>query len=91
MLWHRLVFHATALLVVGFFVAFAAQRTTGGLATFGKLLSYWLYILAVLSIVLGAVFVHRHPGLGMMGHYPLPLDRPGEPAAPPALSQPPQQ
>ena len=97
MMWQNLVLHATALAVVGFFVAFAAQKTTGRLATFGRYLSYWLYFLAAASVVLGALFIHRHGGVMMMGrpggpwamHHTGPFPAPETPG-PVAPSQPPQ-
>ena len=67
MMWHHIILHATALVVIGFFVAFAAQRASGRLSAFGRYLSYWHYLLAVLVVELGALFAHRH-GVGMMGH-----------------------
>ena len=58
--WHQIIFHATLLLVAGFFVAFAAQRAEGCLKRFGRYLACWLYLLAAASIVLGAVFTYYH-------------------------------
>ncbi len=90
MIWHHIVLHATALVVVGFFVAFAAQKASGGLKSLGTFLSYWLYLLAVLVIVLGALFTHRHPGGWMMGHPgPWMMNNPGQ-LPPPAPSAPAQ-
>jgi hypothetical protein len=64
--------HATALAVIGFFVLFAASRSTGLLKTIGNMLGAWLFILALLAIV-GAAFapmmVHEPWGGGMMGPY----------------------
>lgn len=79
--WHQIVFHATILLVIGFFVAFAAQRSEGCLKRFGRYLACWLYLLAAVAVVLGAVFTWYHGanwgyygyghgyGYGMMGGY----------------------
>src|SRR5579862_4764230 len=67
-MWHVTILHVTILLVVGFFVAYTAQKATGGLKTFGTFLSYWLYLLAVAVVVLGVVFGYYH-GMGMMGYY----------------------
>ncbi|MGA2088750.1 MAG: hypothetical protein ABSG66_07515 [Stellaceae bacterium] len=66
--WHQIVFHATALLVVGFFVAFAAQRAEGCLKRFGRYLACWLYLLAAATIVLGAVLIYYHGAGGWMGY-----------------------
>jgi len=65
--WHQIVFHATVLLVVGFFVAFAAQRAEGCLKRFGRYLACWLYLLAAATIVLGVIFTWYH-GAGWMGY-----------------------
>jgi hypothetical protein len=66
--WHQIVFHATALVVVGFFVAFAAQRAEGCLKRFGRYLACWLYLLAAATIVLGAVLTYYHGSAGWMGY-----------------------
>lgn len=83
MLLRFVILHATVLLVVGFFVGFAAQKASGGLATFGRLLSYWLYFLVVAGIVLAIV----RPGF-IMGPRAGMMEQLGQPAAP---SQPTQQ
>ncbi|HEV7158156.1 MAG TPA: hypothetical protein VGN38_07355 [Caulobacteraceae bacterium] len=65
---HMIVFgvlHATALLVVAFFVAFAAAKTGGLLRILGGLLALWLIILAAASIWVGVT--HKgHPMRGWM-------------------------
>jgi len=65
--WHQIVLHATALAVVGFFVAFAAQKSEGCLKRFGRYLACWLYLLAAATIVLGAVLTWYH-GASWMGY-----------------------
>lgn len=60
---HMIVFgvlHATALLVVAFFVAFAAAKTGGLLKILGGLLALWLIILAAASIWVGVTHHGRH-------------------------------
>ena len=57
------VFHATAILVLAFFVLFAASKAEGLVKTLGNLLGGWLVILAVLAIVSAAI-APMHP-LGM--------------------------
>jgi hypothetical protein len=56
--------HATALAVIGFFVLFAASKSTGALKRIGDALGVWLFILAVLALLGGAFF-----GPMMMGHH----------------------
>ena len=77
--------HATALAVVGFFVLFAASRSQGLLRTVGNVLGVWLFVLAVLAIVLGLVIGPRFGGgpMGfrmMMGGHRSPWMQPGQPA-----------
>ena len=85
--------HATALAVIGFFVLFAAERSTGRVQTIGKLLGAWLFILAALALI-GSAFAigsGRFPGGGWMGHhremmggYPRGWTPPGAPVTAPA-------
>lgn len=67
MVWLHVIVSATVLVVIGYFVAFAAQKASGLLARFGTYLSYFLYLLALAVIVLAVVFHHRMGGPGMMG------------------------
>lgn len=55
---------ATAIVTIGYFVLFAARRSEGGLARFGRALAIWLFILAALP-VLGGV------GMAVTGHHPM--------------------
>ena len=57
------VLHATVAGVIGFFVLFAASRADGIVKLVGTVLGWWLWIIAVLSIV--CVFVC--PGMGDKG------------------------
>ena len=77
--------HATALAVIGFFVLFAASRATGALARLGQALGIWLFILAVLAIIGGALIGPRigHFHHGMMGHGGWGPPPAAAPAAPP--------
>jgi hypothetical protein len=52
--------HATALLVIAFFIWFAASRSDGLLRTLGRILSVWLILLAVASIIFGIVAPKHH-------------------------------
>ncbi len=45
--------HGTALAVFAFFVWFAAARAHGWLRLFGRMLGFWLVILAIASILFG--------------------------------------
>jgi hypothetical protein len=65
----HIIMHATALAVVGFLVAFAAQHAAGWLKCFGKYLSWWLFLLAIASIVCGVLWhgqMKQHAGWMMM-------------------------
>jgi len=55
--------HATVAAVIGFFVLFAASRADGIVKLVGTILGWWLWIIAVLSLV--CVFVC--PGMGGAG------------------------
>jgi uncharacterized membrane protein required for colicin V production len=48
---HFLVLHVTLLLIVAFFILFAASRADGLLKLFGSVLGVWVVIVAVLHIV----------------------------------------
>jgi H+/Cl- antiporter ClcA len=62
MVVHALL-HATVAGVIGFFVLFAASKADGIVKLVGTLLGWWLWIIAVLSIV--CVFVC--PAMGDKG------------------------
>ncbi|HVU20004.1 MAG TPA: hypothetical protein VHE09_04680 [Rhizomicrobium sp.] len=62
MLAHAIL-HATVAGVIGFFVLFAASKADGIVKLVGTLLGWWLWIIAVLSIV--CVFVC--PAMGGKG------------------------
>jgi hypothetical protein len=47
---------ATIWTVIGFFVLFASTKTEGGLKTFGRVLSIWIFVIAV-SIPVGGAYV----------------------------------
>ena len=51
MMIHFLVVHVTLLLIVAFFILFAASRADGLLKLFGSVLGVWVVIVAVLHIV----------------------------------------
>ncbi len=76
--------HATAILVIAFFVWFAASRASGLLRLFGGVLGLWLLVLAVLAIVFGASGAgHRWAGEAWRAHAPAspPMAPPGSPQA----------
>jgi hypothetical protein len=72
LLAHALL-HATVAAVVGFFVLFAAGRADGIVKLVGTILGWWLWIIAVLSIVCvfvcpnmgdkGVGWMHDHMGM----------------------------
>jgi len=73
MFWYaHVIMSVTVLAVIGFFVLFAATKSSGLLGGLGKFLGAWLYLLAVAVIVCGIiapmagwhVFGARGPGRG---------------------------
>jgi len=54
------VLHATAVLVVAFFVAFAAARSCALLKVLGTILALWLLLLAIVSIWFGVMHKGHH-------------------------------
>ncbi len=61
--------HLTVLGVVAFFILFAAGRAEGFVALLGRVLGYWVLLLAVL----GAAF---HIWAGATGHHPMMMGGP---------------
>jgi len=61
------VLHATVAGIIGFFVLFAASKAEGIVRFVGTILGWWLWIIAVLSIVCALVW----PAMGdrMAGHW----------------------
>ncbi len=45
---------ATILVVVGYFVLFSSKKTDGAVRSFGRVLAFWLFLLALLPPVAGA-------------------------------------
>ena len=91
------VMHATVAGVIGFFVLFAAGKADGIVKLVGTILGWWLWIVAVLSIV--CVFVcpnmgdkgigWMHDRLGMHSDTaPAPAAAPVKPDATPAAPAP---
>jgi len=58
--------HATVLAVLAFFVWFAAARASGWLRLFGRMLGFWLVILAVASLLFGLFGMGHHHMKGWM-------------------------
>ena len=91
------VLHATVLGVIAFFVLFAAGKAEGFVSLLGRLLGFWLLLLAILSIAAGAYFhlkggkpdemgwMHGH---GWMHHWGPPDGAPPPPAQPAATPAP---
>jgi hypothetical protein len=48
---HFLVLHVTLLLIVAFFILFAASRADGLLKLFGGVLGIWVVLIAILHVV----------------------------------------
>ena len=84
------VLHATVLGVIAFFILFAASKASGFVALLGRLLGYWVLILAVLGLVIGiGSAVTGKPMFGMQGPWMMHgdwhhMDRMGPPGAEPA-------
>ena len=84
---HILIVHVTLLLIVAFFILFAASRAEGLVALLGNVLGVWVVIVAVLHIVaffIPGMFGMKGEGMmrdGMHGHW---MHHWGEPQAAPA-------
>ena len=48
---HFLVLHVTVLLIVAFFILFAASKADGIVGLFGKVLGVWVVLVALLHVV----------------------------------------
>ena len=46
---------ATFFLVLGFFVLFASAKAEGGIRTFGRILAVWIFLIALLLPIGGAL------------------------------------
>ena len=46
---------ATFFLILGYFVLFASARSEGGIRTFGRILAVWIFLIALLPPIGGAV------------------------------------
>ena len=75
---------ATALTIGGYFAWFLAERSQGGMKTFGRFLGFWAFALAAL-VILGALFAAAHGGhRGFMRMHPgMHNPWPGDPPYPP--------
>ncbi|MFI4973558.1 MAG: hypothetical protein ACHP84_03350 [Caulobacterales bacterium] len=95
LLVYAALLHITALMVIGFFVLFAASRSTGRLKTIGNVLGAWLFVVAAIALICAifiAVTFGGRLGHGMMGYHHAPwMQQPGAgytPAPPPASAPP---
>jgi hypothetical protein len=90
------VLHATVLGIIAFFVLFAAGKAEGFVALLGRLLGYWVLLLAILSIVggvycsvtgkqVGPGWMHG-PGHGWMHQWSPPGPDGAAPPPPPAAA-----
>jgi len=65
------VLHATVLGILAFFILFAAEKASGFTALLGRLLGFWVLLLAVLGFVIGiGSAVTGKPMMGLMGDKP---------------------
>jgi hypothetical protein len=78
------VLHATAALVIAFFVLFAASKATGLLKLMGAALGGWLIILAIAGLVFAALAPAGGTGRYHMGGWMMQrgLQGPAAPGAP---------
>ena len=95
------VLHGTVLGIIAFFVLFAAGKAEGFTALLGRVLGYWVLLLAVLGVLCG-VYAGvtgksmmppdgMHGGPGWMHHWdhgPMMQPPPPPPAAAPAMPAP---
>jgi hypothetical protein len=66
------ILHATAIGIIGFFVMFAASRSSGLLKTVGNVLGLVVFAFAILVLVAGVtapMFGGKPFGMDMMGHH----------------------
>lgn len=96
---HFLIAHVTVLLIVAFFILFAASKAEGIISLFGNILGVWVIVIAILHVV-----AHFMPGTfgmkpgTMHGHWmhhwgeqqtaPAPAAAPAKPAPAPAKPAP---
>jgi len=86
------VLHATVIAIIAFFVLYAAGRSEGFTALLGRLLGYWVLLIAILALV-GGIYCGmsgKGPADMMRGH-PAWMHHWGPPppeAAPPAAATP---
>jgi len=91
------VLHGTILGIIAFFVLFAASKAEGFTALLGRLLGYWVLLLAVLGVVCAVYggitgkpvmpMDGMHGGPGWMHHFGPPPPPPGAGPATPAPDQ----
>ena len=81
------VAHITGLLVIAFFVFFAASKADGLIKLFGMLMGAWLVIIAVLMVVAGVMHAGGWHG-GWMHHDWMHSDQMQTAPAQPAPAQP---
>ena len=97
MLAHAIL-HATVAGVIGFFVLFAASKSDGIVKLVGTILGWWLWIIALLSIVCvfvcpgmggnGAGWMHEHLGMHADTMAPAAAPAPAKPDAAPEPKKP---
>lgn len=87
------VLHATVIAIFAFFILFAASKAEGFTALLGRLLGYWVLLIAILALAGGIYFGvtgkgppdmwHGHPGPGWMHHWGPPGGPMMQPPPPP--------
>lgn len=92
---HFLIMHVTVLLIVAFFILFAASKADGLVALFGRILGAWVVLVAILHIVtcfvpglMGKAMGPMHDGM-MHEHWMHPwVQQQAAPTAAPAQTAP---
>ncbi len=94
-MWLGVVVHATILLIVAYFILFAASKAGGVVRAIGMLLSLWVFALAVLLVICMASSGDRSGFMDMMKghmgswmHAPEQSAQPAPAPAPSTLAQP---
>jgi hypothetical protein len=82
-MWHGVVVHVTLLLIVAYFILYTASKAGGLVGVIGKLLSLWVFALAVLVVICMTGPGERCGFMDMMkGHMGNWMHGPEQPAEP---------
>jgi hypothetical protein len=62
------VLHATVIGVIAFFILFAAEKATGFTALLGRLLGYWVLLIAIGALAIGVMHAMSGKPMGPWMH-----------------------